>query len=258
MENLLQLEGMSLTKKGKWGWLTFERPEALNAFGTGATIRFERLVLALGEDPDIRIVVVRGTGRAFCTGIDLKELAAGGIDMDYHHRWEHTLRRIELMEKIFIVGMHGYCLGGGLQLALACDIRVSTGDCRIGLPAVRESLIPGLSTWRLPRYIGWGRAKKMILGGENIDGDRARRIGLVDHLVTGERFFEQLDAVGARYVQACSVGTRLSKLLVNRAADHDFEAFLEDYEALQKRAQYSLDALSAGRAHREGNKPEWQ
>ncbi|HHP7235553.1 MAG TPA: enoyl-CoA hydratase/isomerase family protein [Desulfobacterales bacterium] len=258
MEILLQLEGMSLAKKGKWGWITFERSEALNAVDTAATIRLERLILALGEDPDIRIVVLRGTGRAFCTGIDLKELAAGGIDMDYHRRWEHTLRRIELMEKIFIVGMHGYCLGGGLQLALACDIRVSTDDCRIGLPAVRESLIPGLSTWRLPRYIGWGRAKKMILGGENIDGNQARRIGLVDHLVAGEAFFEQLDGVGARYMQACSVGTRMSKLLVNRAADYDFEAFLADYEALQQRAQYSLDALSAGRAYREGNNPEWQ
>jgi enoyl-CoA hydratase len=125
--------------------------------------------------------------------------------MDYHHRWEHTLRRIEIMEKIFIVGMHGDCLGG-----------------------------------------------------ENIDGNQARRIGLVDHLVAGEAFFEQIDCVGARYVQACSVGTRLSKLLVNRAADHGFEAFLSDYEALQKRAQHSLDAISAGRAYRDGSQPEWQ
>lgn len=87
MEILLQLEGMSLAKKGKWGWVTFERPEALNAVDTAAAIRLERLILALGEDPDIRIVVVRGTGRAFCTGIDLKELAAGGIDVDSRRFW---------------------------------------------------------------------------------------------------------------------------------------------------------------------------
>jgi enoyl-CoA hydratase/carnithine racemase len=79
------------------------------------------------------------------------------------------------MEKLIIVGMHGYCLGGALQLALAADIRVGTADCQIGLPAIKESLIPGLGTLRLPRYIGWGRAKKMILGGQNIDGEEALR-----------------------------------------------------------------------------------
>lgn len=258
METLLQLETMSLAKKGKSGWITLERPDALNAVNNAATIQFERLVLALGEDPDIRVVMVRGAGRAFCTGIDLKELAADQIPMAYHRRWEKALRRIEVMEKIFVLGMHGYCLGGGLQLALACDIRVATEGCRIGLPAVRESLIPGLSTWRLPRHIGLGRAKTMILGGEDIDGRQAWNIGLVDHLVSGESFFEQLDAVGARYLETCSTGTRMSKLLLNRALDLDFAAVCDDYEALQQRAQYSLDAAAASRAFLDGKKPQWQ
>jgi len=258
METLLELEHMSLTKAGKLGWITLERSQALNAVNNEANRQFERLVLALGEDPQIRVVVVRGAGRAFCTGIDLKEYADGAIAMAYHRRWEKTLRRMETMEKLFVVGLHGYCLGGGLQLALACDIRVSTENCRIGLPAVRESLVPGLSTWRLPRYIGLGRAKKMILGGEDIDGRRALGIGLVDHLVSEDAFFDELDATAAPYLEACSVGTRMSKLLVNCALDQGFAGFMSAYEERQKRAQFSLDAQSAARAYLEGKKPTWQ
>ena len=102
--------------------------------------------MALREDPDTREIIIRGEGRAFSTGIDLKELAADRIEMAYHQRWERALRTFETMEKLVIVGMHGYCLGGALQLALAADIRVSTAGCQIGLPAIKESLIPGLAT----------------------------------------------------------------------------------------------------------------
>jgi len=258
METLLQLKNMSLVKRHKLAWITLERSEALNAVDNETNQQFERLILALREDPDIRVVVVRGAGRAFCTGIDLKELAADQIEMAYHRRWENSLRKVETMEKLFIVGLHGYCLGGGLQLALACDIRVSTESCRIGLPAVKESLVPGLSTWRLPRYVGLGRAKKMILGGENIDGVEAASIGLVDHLVSENAFSDNLDRIAGHYLDACSVGTRMSKLLVNRAMDLEFDGFLTEYERLQRRAQFSLDAATASRAYKEGRKPTWQ
>jgi enoyl-CoA hydratase/carnithine racemase len=156
------------------------------------------------------------------------------------------------------VGMHGYCLGGGLQLALAADIRVSTPDCRIGLPAIKESLIPGLGTWRLPRYIGWGRAKRMILGGQDIQGEEALRIGLVDHLVPQENFFSHLNEVAEKYLAACSLGTRLSKLVTNQAFDTDYDAVLPTYFGLQERAQNSPDAREAKRAYLAKEIPQWQ
>jgi len=162
------------------------------------------------------------------------------------------------MEKIVIVGIHGYCLGGGLQLALACDIRVSTPNCQIGLPAIRESLIPGLSTWRLPRYVGWGRAKKLIIGGENITGAEASAIGLVDHLVPGEDFFSDLDRVADRYLKVCSTGSRMSKLLTNQAFDKGYDDFLSIYFMLQENAQNSVDAEESKLAYRENRDPCWQ
>ena len=258
METVLELGNMRLEKDGKQAWVDFTRESHLNAVNNESTKQINRLVMALREDPDIRVVVIRGQGRAFCTGIDLKELAANSIDMSYHERWEKALRILETMEKVVIVGMHGYCLGGALQLAMAGDIRVSTPDCQIGLPAIRESLIPGLGTWRLPRYIGWGRAKRLILGGENISGQEALNIGLVDHLAPAENFFEHLDQIAANYLNACSTGSRMSKLLTNSAFDLNYDDFLSYYFELQERTQYSLDAEEGKRAYREKRDPIWQ
>lgn len=258
MEIMLNYEFMRTEKEGKFAWLTFTRENHLNAMNNACVDQILRTAENLKEDSDVRVIVIRGQGRAFCTGIDLKELAADRIEMGYHHRWEKALRRFETMEKLVIVGMHGYCLGGALQLALAADIRVSTADCQIGLPAIRESLIPGLATLRLPRYIGWGRAKKMILGGENIDGEEALRIGLVDHIVPANDFFNRVDKIADQYLTACSLGTRMSKLVTSRAFDADYETILKYYFELQQRAQFSPDAEEAKQAYLARRKPIWQ
>ena len=258
METLLELGHMRLEKDGKLAWVTFTRESQLNAMNNEGTEQINRVVMALREDPDIRVAVFRGQGRAFCTGIDLKELAGDRIEMSYHERWEKALRILENMEKVIVVGMHGFCLGGALQLAMACDIRVSTPDCQIGLPAIRESLVPGLGTWRLPRYVGWGRAKKLILGGENISGEEASDIGLVDHLAPAEDFFNHLDQIAANYLKSCSLGSRMSKLLTNSAFDLNYDDFLNYYFKLQERTQYSLDAEEGKRAYLEKRDPVWQ
>ena len=255
MEILMDHEFMRLEKEGKLAWLTFTRERHLNAMNNVCTVQINKIATVLNEDPGVRVVIIRGQGRAFSTGIDLKELAADRIEMVYHHRWERALRIFETMEKLVIIGMHGFCLGGALQLALAADIRVSTADRQIGLPAIKESLIPGLGTLRLPRYIGWGRAKKMILGGQNIDGQEALRIGLVDHIVCAENFFNHLDEAAGRYLAACSLGTRMSKLVTNQAFDMDYETILQYYLDLQNRAQCSPDAEEAKRAYRAKRAP---
>ncbi len=258
MKVLQRHEFMRLEKEGKQAWVTFTRESSLNALNNACTVQISEIARELMEDPDVRVIIIRGEGRAFCTGIDLKELANDRIEMDYHHRWEAALRMFETMEKLIIVGMHGYCLGGALQLSLAADIRVSTSDCWIGLPAIRESLIPGLGTWRLPRYIGWGRAKKMVLGGQNITGEEALRIGLVDHIVPQGDFFFQLDEVAKNYLFACSTGNRMSKLMVSQAFDMDYDMALSTYFRLQERAQSSPDAQEAKRAYLAKEIPQWQ
>jgi enoyl-CoA hydratase len=258
MKTAMALDWMRLETDGKLGWITFTRPERLNAMNNDCTRQLNQLAQAVAQNADLRVVVIRGSGRAFCTGIDLKELAAGEIQMTYHHRWERALRRFETMETVIVVAMHGYCLGGALQLALAADIRISTPDCRIGLPAIKESLVPGLSVWRLPRTIGWGRAKHLILSGAEIDGITAHRIGLVDHIAPREDFDRQVAAIAGDYIAACSAGMRMSKLLLASAFDQDFDSARDAYFALQERAMASPDAREASRAYLAGETPEWQ
>ena len=91
--------------------------------------------------------------------------------------------------------MHGYCLGGGLQLAIACDIRICSSDCRLGLPAVLEGIFPGMAPVRLPRLIGLGPARRLVLSGEVIGAEESLRLGMVDYVVPAERFEEETAAM---------------------------------------------------------------
>jgi enoyl-CoA hydratase/carnithine racemase len=258
METWLEFDAMRLEKKDRLARVTFTRERVLNAMNNAASEDLNRVAATLAADAQVRVVVICGAGRAFSSGIDLRELAAGQIDISYHHRWERALRTFEQMDEVVIVGLHGYCLGGALQLALACDIRASTESCRIGLPAAKECLILGLSTWRLPKYEGWRRAKKMILGGESISGDEALKIGLVDHLAAENGFHTALDRLACEYLRTCSLGTQLSKQLVNRSFERKYETIREEYFRLQERAQESPDATEAKRAYLEGREPEWE
>ena len=253
-----QLETMGWTKDGKVARVMLNRPQLLNAMNNQATHDLNTVADQISADPSIRLVTLTGAGRAFCTGIDLKEIAADKIDITYHDHWEGALRKFETMEPIVLCLIHGYCLGGGLQLAMAADIRVSTPRAKIGLPAIRESLVPGLGTWRLPRFVGMGRARWMILSGENIDGEEAARIGLADHLVSQDAFREDFDEYVSKYLRICSKGSRMAKLATNRAFDLDFKEFYEEYIQLQKVAMTSADFKEAAMAYREKRDPVWE
>ena len=129
---------------------------------------------SVAADDDVRMVSITGSGRAFSTGIDLKHLAAGRIEPSYFDMWDAALRVFETMDKLVLCLIHGYAVGGGLQLALACDIRVCTPSAKLGLPAIKEGLIPGLGTFRLARYVGLGRAKSLIISGQHDRRHRGR------------------------------------------------------------------------------------
>lgn len=250
-----QLETMAWERDGKIARISFNRPQFLNAMSNQATIDINTIVDAVAKEDDVRVVVIAGTGRSFSTGIDLKQLSTDQIEMVYHHRWERALRVFETMEKIVIVGIKEYCLGGGLQLALACDIRVAADNAILGLPAIKESLIPGLGTYRLAHYVGLGRAKRLVLSGENVGAQDAYAMGLVDYVVPLAQFETRLEELVAQYLRVCSVATVKSKTLVNLSFELGYDAFLEKYFELQEIAQTSDDHFEARRAYREKRDP---
>jgi enoyl-CoA hydratase/carnithine racemase len=252
---MAQLETMGWEIEGKVARIVFNRPESLNAMSNEATIDINIIADAIAKEDDVRVVLITGSGRSFSTGIDLKQLSADQIEMAYHHRWERALRIFETVEKIVIVGIKEYCLGGALQLAIACDVRVAADNAILGLPAIKEGLIPGLATHRLPHYIGLGRAKHMILSGENISCKEAYAMGLVDYIVPLAEFEARLEEIVQQYLRVCSVATVKSKTLCNLSFDLDYNAFLKKYFELQEMAQASEDHFEARRAYREKRDP---
>jgi enoyl-CoA hydratase/carnithine racemase len=247
----MQLDTMFITYDGPVATLHLNRTERLNAFGNQGTFDLNDAANRLAQDDNTRIVIITGEGRAFSTGIDLKELTAGAIDMTYHHRWESALRKFELMNKVVIAAINGYCIGGGLQLALACDLRIAADTAQMGLPAVKEGLIPGMGVWRLPRYIGMGRAKQLILSGELIGAPAAQAIGMIDEVVSGAALAAHAQEIAQRYLRVPWSSVLLSKQLTNSAFDMPFESFLEDYFAAQTQAMQSDDHFAALRAYQE-------
>lgn len=253
----MKFDTMYFEKNGRTGTLTLNRPQVLNAMHYQGALDMNAAAEMIRDDADVRVVVIRGAGRAFCTGIDLKHLQAGQIPEHYFESWDRALRILEQAEKILICAMHGYSLGGGLQLALACDIRAATPDCQLGLPAIKEGIIPGLGTLRLPRYIGWGRAKWMTLSGENVSGECAYDIGLVDHVVGSETFDADVAALVEKYLAVCSEGTRQAKIMLNMAFDMPHGQFFDEYLRRQHIALASPDHVEAVAAYREKRPPKF-
>jgi enoyl-CoA hydratase/carnithine racemase len=247
----MQLETMFITRDGPIATLHLNRTTRLNAFGNQGTIDLNTAADALARDDTARIVIITGEGRAFSTGIDLKELSAGEIDMSYHHRWEGGLRKFEAMNKVVIGAINGYCLGGGLQLALACDIRIAVESAQLGLPAVKEGLIPGMGVWRLPRFIGLGRAKQLILSGQLLGARAAQAIGMVDEVVADSDLATSMQTAAEHYLHIPWAAVLLSKRMTNLAFDLPFDDFLPQYFAAQTEAMRSADHIAALRAYRE-------
>lgn len=252
-----ELENLSIEKDGKVARITLERPDVLNAIDQPLTRDLDAATTLIEDDLDVRMVTIRGAGRAFCSGIDLKKLAAGDVGRPHFPPWEKTLRRLETMDALVVCLVHGYAIGGGLQLALACDIRVSTHEAEYGLTAIEESIIPGMGTWRLPRYIGLGRAKKMSILGEFIDGDEAERIGLVEHLVDADDADERFAEIVDDYMEINSRGARATKQAMASSFEMNWEEFFEHYMDLQQQARDHVDHEEATEAYEEDREPEW-
>src|SRR5262245_49839063 len=141
-------------RRGSIATIVLNRPHVLNCANEQWARDLNTLVDDLAADDQLRLVVLRGAGRAFCSGIDLTALAAGETSMTFFHNWETALRKLEAMEPIVLAAVHSHCIGGGLQIALACDLRVARDDARFGITAIKEGIIPGIGMWRIARYAG--------------------------------------------------------------------------------------------------------
>jgi len=216
-------------RDGRIARITLNQPEVLNAENMTFLTDLTEAVHTLRDDREARVAIVTGAGRAFCSGVDLKALSDGSLDHSFFTDIEYLWDILENCDKAVICGIHGYCLGGGLQIALACDLRIAAEDAVLGLPAVKECLVPGLGTYRLPRLIGMGRARELLLLGEPIDARRALEIGLVNSVVPRDQLEGACVKLAERLLAVPHTSLAHIKRLSNLAFQTDFTRFMQAF-----------------------------
>ncbi len=233
------------------GWITLNRPTVLNALNTDLAAALADHAEAAAADPGVTLVVVRGAGRAFCSGMDRTALAAGAISEPFYRHWIRALNCLEDMPKIALAVLHGHSIGGGLQLALACDLRLATDDAVLGLGATRHGLIPDGAVLRLARVVGVGRAKELALLNDEVSPAEARAMGLVNWVCRPSELETALAAVIAKARDAAPTAAAHTKRLLHESFHRDPRAMIEEVVLAQNACMASWEIDEANLAWRE-------
>lgn len=232
-------------------WITLNRPAVLNALDTDLAATLADHAERAAEDDDVALVIVRGAGRAFSSGMDRTALAAGTIGEAFYRHWIRALNCLEDMPKITLAVLHGYSIGGGLQLAVACDLRLAAADAVIGLGATRHGLIPDGSVLRLARIIGLGRAKELTLLNDHIDAAQAQAIGLVNWVCPPEAVEATLQGLIDKVRHASPTASAHAKRLLHESFHRDPRAMIEEVVRAQQDCMASWEIEEANRAWQE-------
>ncbi len=196
------------------GYLTLNRPSVMNAFNQQLIDEFRSALAEIDRDENMRVLIITGAGKAFQAGADIAELST--MSPLALLRWNEGIVRInaglEKLRQPVIAAMNGAALGGGLELALACTLRIAAASAKLGLPEVKLGIIPGTGgTQRLPRLIGKGRAAQMILTGEVISAGEAREIGLVEQVVPDGEAVHAAEELARRILVNAPVAVEMAK-----------------------------------------------
>ncbi|WP_300456287.1 enoyl-CoA hydratase-related protein [Accumulibacter sp.] len=207
--------------------LTLNRPQALNALNLAILQRLAALFEELRDDPTVRAVIVTGSGRrAFCAGADIGYLNAASplAVRDFARLAVEVNHRIETLGKPVIAAINGVALGGGLELAESCLLRVAVRTAQLGHPEVKIGAVAGFGgTTRLPRLVGRGRAAEMLLRGRAVDADEGRQIGLVQSVVDPDRLLDEAQAIVADILAQSPIAVRLTWEAMHRGLNLSLE-----------------------------------
>ena len=250
---------IKLSRVDEFALITLDRPQALNALSFALLEELRRTLDEIAAS-DARALLIIGAGdKAFCAGADIKELT--GRSMAEQRRGAElgaaTFSKIERLPMPSVAIINGYAFGGGLELALACTLRVATRSAKMGLPEIKLGLIPGYGgTQRLPRAVGHGRAIEMIMSGRSVDADEAREIGLVQRIVEGDAL-----AAGMAYAREFASHSlpvlALARDAVSRASDTPLAEGLRIEADLATLAFQTRDATEGMAAFIEKRKPKF-
>jgi enoyl-CoA hydratase/carnithine racemase len=249
--------------KGAVARITINRPEAMNAFDIDTARLLTERLQAFDRDPDLRVAIVTGAGeRSFCAGADLKKMHgpshAGGIGELWSSELQERLGQRLQVAKPVIAAINGYCLAGGLELALGCDLRICSTTASFGAPEVRWSILHGFGAMRLPRTVPLSVAMEMLLTGERIDAQRAYEVGLVSRVVEPAALLPTAEQIAERISQNGPLAVRLTKELAWRGLHGHPDDMLRYYAAVTALIHGTEDSKEGPRAFAEKRAPKFK
>lgn len=212
--------------------ITINRPQALNALNKETILEISLRIADARQDENVKVIVITGVGdRAFCAGADLNMMkninAYKGMRLS--QIGQKLTKEIEELEKPVIAAINGYALGGGLELAMACDLRIASENAKLGQPEVNVGLIPGWGgTQRLPQFVGKGKAKEMIFTGKRIDAKTAEQLGLVNKVVPLEQLKSTVEKLASELMNKPPIAIELAKQLINSSIETDLKVGLRN------------------------------
>lgn len=243
------------------GYLTLNRPEVFNAINDTMIKELSKVLAEIEGDDSVKVLVVTGAGKAFQAGADIGRLNKMSVIEIY--RWnEGILRNCSCLEQLrqpVIAAINGYALGGGLELALSCTIRIAAESAKMGLPEVSIGIIPGAGgTQRLPRLIGKGLAAEVILTGEMVPAQRALEMGIVNHVVPDEALMEEAEKIARKIMNNAPIAVEMAKNAIEVGGDLPLEA-ANQYAQKNLIACFSTQDMKEGtQAFLEKRKPRFQ
>lgn len=229
----LELETMRCELDGPLARLRLNRPQALNAANWGWVRDLVRATDYLAQSSETRVVIVSGEGRAFCSGLDVKELAQGNLSVEWFATWEQGVTALANLNAITIAAIQGYCLGGGLQLAIACDLLIASTDAIFSIPAVREGVVADLGPMRLARLIGGARAKYLCLLGRRFSAQEGLSMGLIHEVVEPAELEQHALNMAQELLAIPFTALRHTKRQIERSFEQDIATLTKEMAAAQ-------------------------
>ena len=241
--------------------LTLNRPDVFNSFDQGMGRALQSALDAAANDPDVRCVILTGTGRAFCAGQDLKEVTSAhspGFKVIVEQTYNRSIRRICNMEKPVIAAVNGVAAGAGANIALACDFVIAKKSAKFIQAFVNIGLIPdSAGTYWLPRLVGMAKAKELTMLGRPIAAEDARAMGLIYNAVDDEHFSEAVEDLATTLATMPTVGLGLTKRALHASMQNDLNEQLDLELDLQFQAAETLDYAEGVNAFIEKRKPKF-
>ena len=255
-------DGLIYEKEENLAIVTINRPKAMNALSNDLTEEFDKAFDLIEKDGEIRAVIITGEGeKAFMAGADIKELKERDFvkGRDQTRRRQEVFNRIGEMKVPVIAAINGFALGAGLELAIACTLRIAVEDAKLGSPEVNLGIIPGDgATQRLPRLIGFGRAMEMILTGDFLDAKKAEEVGLVNKVVSREELMVTAKKLAGKIASKAPLAIQCAKEAVNRSMEVGIYEGLAHESYLHAFTCASQDKEEGVNAFLEKRKPEFQ